>query len=510
MSKVDRTITQKVIMKTSTGIYFSDYFKIDKDVIEQYGALNISLVTDLPLFIDPFLLFNSKKPQYRQLHDDIIKYLRFLKDKSLTQNIDSGALKAWYTFREVEQTWLGFSVIGNRGTGLGMDFAQALNENLVNIFDTPGQKRITKDSHLEKLCLIKTGVGKDNISDFTTNLVKGFLLEYTQTFTQQYISQELRDTFRVERTYFNYTTESWEERLFELPKFGSSFVILTPKELLTKDNTWINKEDLIKDFDQIPMMIDNDELRFKVNNYFQNQLSNDPEGEGKKPPKKERDAAAAATLQKYASVIIDYYIKFKEDRGEQATSISSEKVAFSEGFYIENVKRFIAGLEKTGFYLPTANSYEEARKKINDLKEYIENNDGYRLFYYKGKRIQGEKELQLMFGLICHNSTLSDVNREPNNGRGPVDATLSRGRLDKTLVEFKLASNNKLEQNLQKQVEIYQKANGTQLSFKVIVYFSENELRTVNAVLNKLGLAGKSHIILIDARNDNKPSASNA
>src|SRR5262249_45380575 len=143
-------------------------------------------------------------------------------------------------------------------------------------------------------------------------------------------------------------------------------------------------------------------------------------------------------------------------------------------------------------------------------KDYIENNDGYRLFYHKGELVHGEKELQILFGLICHRSTFSDVNREPNNGRGPVDATLSRGRRDKTLVEFKLASNKKIEQNLQKQVEIYQKANDTQLYFKVIVYFSESELLKVNAILNKLGLAGNQHIILIDARNDNKPSASTA
>lgn len=510
MSKVNCITTQKVVAKTCMGIYFSDYFNVSQDVIERYGALNISLVTDLPLFIDPFLLFNSSNPQYRKLHDDIIKYLRFLKDKSLTQSIDKGALKAWYTFREVEQNWLGFSAMGNRGTGLGMDFAKALNRNLINVFEIPGQKRVTKGSHLEKLCLIKNGVGRDNISDFTTNLVKGFLLEYTQTFAQQYISPDLRSIFRVERVYFNYTTESWVEQSFELPKFGSSYVILTPKALLTKDDTWINKEDLIKDFEQIPNMIDDDELRAKVNNYFLSQLSSDPEHEGKKPTKKERDAAVAATLQKYGPEIIDYYIKFKESQGEKATSVSSKRVALSEGFYIENVTRFIAGLQQTGFYLPTASSYEEALKKINDLKGYIENNDGYKLFYYKGQRVQGEKELQLMFGLICHNSTLSDVNREPNNGRGPVDVTFSRGRLDKTLVEFKLANNKKLEQNLQKQVEIYQKANGTQLSFKVIVYFDEDELLKVNAVLNKLGIAGKPHIILIDARNDNKPSASTA
>jgi hypothetical protein len=43
------------------SIYFSDRFGVDPDALEQYGALDVSLATDLPLFIDPFLLFNSKK-----------------------------------------------------------------------------------------------------------------------------------------------------------------------------------------------------------------------------------------------------------------------------------------------------------------------------------------------------------------------------------------------------------------------------------------------------------------
>jgi hypothetical protein len=46
--------------------FFSDRFGVDADVLEQYGALDVSLVADLPLFIDPFLLFNSKKTEYRR------------------------------------------------------------------------------------------------------------------------------------------------------------------------------------------------------------------------------------------------------------------------------------------------------------------------------------------------------------------------------------------------------------------------------------------------------------
>jgi len=77
------------------------------------------------------------------------------------------------------------------------------------------------------------------------------------------------------------------------------------------------------------------------------------------------------------------------------------------------------------------------------------------------------------------------------------------------LVEFKLASNSKLKQNLAKQVEIYKQANNTDKAIKVIMYFSEEELNKVNGILNELNLQNCEEIVLIDARNDNKPSASN-
>lgn len=83
------------------------------------------------------------------------------------------------------------------------------------------------------------------------------------------------------------------------------------------------------------------------------------------------------------------------------------------------------------------------------------------------------------------------------------------GSFDKTLVEFKLASNSKLKKNLQNQVQVYERANATQQSMKVILYFNEIEHQKVNSVLNDLNLQGNPNIILIDACND-KVSASNA
>ena len=62
------------------NIYFSDYFGVDEDIIVTYGAVNISLINDMPLFVDPFLLFNSEKEAYQKIHSEIITYLLFLQE----------------------------------------------------------------------------------------------------------------------------------------------------------------------------------------------------------------------------------------------------------------------------------------------------------------------------------------------------------------------------------------------------------------------------------------------
>jgi hypothetical protein len=97
-----------------------------------------------------------------------------------------------------------------------------------------------------------------------------------------------------------------------------------------------------------------------------------------------------------------------------------------------------------------------------------------------------------------------------NDGRGPVDFKISRGADDKTVVEFKLASNSQLKRNLERQTEIYQKASDARRALKVIIYFSTEELRKVQRVLKDLKLLDSPDVILIDARRDNKPSGSKA
>ncbi len=91
-------------------------------------------------------------------------------------------------------------------------------------------------------------MGRDHLSDFTTNLIKSYLLEYTQAFALVHIRPEQRARFRIERVRFDYDTRRWQSDYFELPVANGDYVILTPKEILTRDEAWINQTDLLDRF----------------------------------------------------------------------------------------------------------------------------------------------------------------------------------------------------------------------------------------------------------------------
>jgi hypothetical protein len=229
----------------------------------------------------------------------------------------------------------------------------------------------------------------------------------------------------------------------------------------------------------------------------------------RRPSRSETAAATSRTLFKYPQ-LIDYYIKFKEDHGQAAASMSHQRVLETEEQFVVLLGNFIERLNRdTLFYATAGDTLDEAVKRVLFLKDVIENKDGYKIFYLKGRPIKRESDIHIMFKLTWF-ATESDVTPEANAGRGPVDFKVSRGAADKTLVEFKLASNSKLKQNLEKQVEIYERAHDTDKAIKVILFFSEEEEVKVNKILNELGLGNERYIVLIDCRDDNKPSASRA
>lgn len=482
-------------------MYFSEIFGIDEAVLEEYGAMNISLLNDIPLFIDPFLLYASDKEEYKALHERILDYLVFLRNKAAAGEVSFPKIKRWYCFHEVKQNWLGYSETGNGGSGLGVDFGESMTKNICGVFRDLRNETITDSSHLEKLCLFKTGVGRDNVSDFTCNLIKEYLLHYTEIFARNHLLPEQCRCVAVEKVVFDYEREVWRPGRFYLPYFNGDYVILTPKDILTKDENWINANDMRHRFLEITASLPNEELRDQINDVYRKAIP-------RRHTQKDITAAASYAISRYPE-LMDYYIKLQEESKDVAKDTSTNIVAEADQVFIRNMRQLISKLQNgTTFYDEVAiGSYEASRKRVMFLKHIIEDCDGYRLFWNNGKPVKKEKELQLLFKFTWF-GTAFDVNAEANNGRGPVDYKVSFGSFDKTLVEFKLAKNTKLRQNLKNQVGVYEKANETQQSMKVILYFTKTEKASVQRALKALKMDNDRNIILIDACYD-KVSASN-
>lgn len=478
-------------------VYFSDFFEISPESVKDYGAFNISLINDLPLFIDPFLIFNSKKSEYQELHNKIVEYVRFLKSKA-GHEIHPGLVKSWFHFPEIKENWLGFSKSGNSGRGLGAKFAKSLKHELTDIFKDFGNEA-SGGTHLGKLTLVKGGVGKDNISDFTCNLIKGFLAEYTQKFALQYIDESKLQKFNLDKVSFNYETETWAAESYLLPKFNGQFILLSPIEILTKDDAWISHQGMIEDFSSVISAVPNEQLRAQIENFFQKNIPI------VQPRKSDYEKAAELAIKKYPS-LLDTYVSIKENLGSEAASESIEKIKAAHEVFVRQLKLLIDSVAHTDFYNIAPNSYEEAKRRIDYLKHVIEKQDGYRIFYLNKKPITREADLQVMLKLTWFAAAYS-FDSEVNNGRGPSDFTVSYGSSDKTIIEFKLASNSKLEQNLINQADIYKDAaRANNAPLKVILYFKNQELTKINRILDKNHLRDSKDIILIDA--SPKPSAS--
>lgn len=473
-------------------LLFNEYFEIDHRELDRYGALNICLEADLPLFVDPFLLFSSTNSEYQALHDKIVGHLVFLR----TLAVDNPAIGlTLFQFPEVRQNWLGLCKWGNNGKGLGPRFAKSVIGAFNGFYRNFGAETVTATSHIEKLTLVGSGIGRDFISDFTTNLMLEFLLGYTEKFAKQHLSDHQRKVFTV-RCSFDRELMVWHPKSFELPYFykrdrDEDFILLTPVDILTKDEAFICHSDFTNQFRTIANSMGNAALRDAVNLYFSKRLPANPK-------KDDIERAIDATVQKYPE-ILDYYIKKKESEKGKASLLSNEKVEKLRAELPATLTEFCRHLfANSEFYATRPTSYSEALKRAHFLKQVIEDNDGYRIFYKNGKPIASEDTVQRVFRLTWFASP-HDVNSEVNNGRGPADYKVSFGSRDSTIVEFKLGSSTSLKKNLMNQAEIYKKASKSISDIKVILCYTKAEIAKVIRVLKNLKQENAENVVIIDA-----------
>lgn len=477
----------------NSQLLFSEYFEIDPEMLNEHGALNLCIEADLPLFIDPFLLFSSEKPEYQELHDRIVAHLIRLKEIA-TENQNNDL--TLFQFPEIKQNWLGVCKWGNNGRGLGPKFARNLIKAFHGFYASFGTESISSTSHIEKLTLVGSGIGRDFISDFTTNLMFEYLLVYTEAFAKKYLDASQRAEFSV-RCKFDQELMLWMPRTFELPFFykelDGDFILLTPVDILTKDEAFICHSDFTSQFRRITKALENSTLRDSVNLFFRRHLPFNPK-------KADVERAIDLTVREFPE-LLDYYIRKKEFEKDKASSVSSEKVAKLQTELLSTMAEFSKHLlGHSAFYSVSPTSYEAALQRAHYLKEVIEDNDGYRIFYKDGKPIASEDTIQRIFRLTWFASPF-DVNSEVNNGRGPADYKISFGDRDSAIVEFKLGSSTTLKKNLLNQTEIYKKASRSISDIKVVLCYTVQEIQKVKRVLKAIKQEDAENIVVIDATN---------
>ena len=148
------------------------------------------------------------------------------------------------------------------------------------------------------------------------------------------------------------------------------------------------------------------------------------------------------------------------------------------------------------------------------FKKLIEENGLHYLLYDQEKKAKHERAAQLLFFGIADSYCKAnnvDISRESNNGRGPVDFKLSRGTLEKIVVEVKLTSNNQLKHGIEKQLPIYMKQENT--IYAIYLVIDNGHPKTVENFLkfyDQVPLSKKSKIRVIIIDGTYKKSASNA
>ena len=296
----------------SIKLLFSEYFEVENNVLDSYGALNICIDADLPLFIDPFLLFSSEKPEYIELHEQVIGHLIKLKELATK---DQNSNLSLFQFPEIKQNWLGLCKWGNNGRGLGPKFARDLIKAFNGFYANFGDETVSSSSHIEKLTLVGAGIGRDFISDFTANIMLEYLLSFTQTFALQYLREDQKKEFSV-RCRFDSELMLWMPKKFILPYFyleDGDYILLTPLDILTKDDAFICHSDLRNQFGKITSALENRSLRESINLYFQKRVPFQAR-------QKDIERAIIATIEKYPE-ILDYYISYKESTKDKALLI---------------------------------------------------------------------------------------------------------------------------------------------------------------------------------------------
>ncbi len=193
---------------------------------------------DIPLYLDPFLLWKSPSQQDNALHSVLLNSFNHI-----------GYLRKNGNIEEARNLLVQMSECCEAGLGTGkskrgLKISSTVADNVLDLFVDVPQIHSNGLSHFEVIQLYVNNISKDRVSDIACNLLKSFLIDFTQNECKKYgipmrtvndiaVYSSKNSRIEIENVNLPYNPET------NLP------IILIPKRWL-RFTPWINYEDYFK------------------------------------------------------------------------------------------------------------------------------------------------------------------------------------------------------------------------------------------------------------------------
>ena len=254
---------------------------------------------DIPVGIDPFLLYKSRDSEYRHLHDLLLA--AFNKGVDAVRRGETARASAIFDFPEVAAIGFGYTQGGKRGSGVGTHMRTLILETLQG---SPGLlERGVR--HVEEMQLLSAGIGPDRVSDIAANVLKRFLIRYTQ---QQCHIWDIRTSCQVPVEHiYEHESGTWIDSFENLPisPVDGAPILLVPRRIV-RVLPWINYEDFVK-------------TEFAA--YLAAQRAKAKNASTTRRPTQPK--ASVVTVTRSDIALVDRYVRSREQQGRQANPATS-------------------------------------------------------------------------------------------------------------------------------------------------------------------------------------------
>lgn len=212
----------------------SEVFHIAKTQYE-LDFVDIDVVKDSHLYLDPFFISSRPDPWSVDTSRTIKSFFQYAIDLIKTGLIDE-AKSLFVHLNEPNETCLGMSKHKPRGNGMGKDNAE-------QVFDSLMKSKAVETGlveNLEDTAIFIDGIGKDKVSDATTNIIRKSLLQYTENQCELWgipLTPMAPSGF-----YWDIDSRSWQQTFCKRLIIGNTSYLLVPKQAVTFYKDYIGQQ----------------------------------------------------------------------------------------------------------------------------------------------------------------------------------------------------------------------------------------------------------------------------